>query len=90
MTRRLIVTILTVLTFSAAGCQSSRWRPWGNTPAVTTPLATYGYADPGLPPPANVSPPASAGSCGPGCSSCSTPSLPILSSPQAYALDPST
>ena len=82
MTRLLVVTILTVI-LAAAGCQSCHWRPWGNTPAATAPPATYGV--PGSPPHAYVNPPTSTGSCGPGCTSCSPPSLPALSGPQVYA-----
>ena len=82
MTKLLLATTLTVLTLSAGGCQLCGRPSWGSTPAVAAPSATYGV--PGFSSPGEVTPPASAGSCGPGCSSCSTPSLPAFSGPQVY------
>ena len=80
-----VLVIVSTLVVGAAGCRQCNWfgRPSGMMmPATnccpTMPAATY--ADPGV-----AAPVASPGSCGPGCNSCSSNTLPVLSGAQGYA-----
>jgi len=81
-----VLMIVSTLVVGAAGCRQCNWsgRPYGAMMPTTTyvspamPAATY--VAPGAAGPA-ISPP----SCGPGCNSCSSNTLPVLSGAQGYA-----
>ena len=89
MKRLSVLMIVSTLVVGTAGCRQCNWfgRPYGAMMPATTcssptmPAATY--VDPGM-----TAPIASPGSCGPGCNSCGSNALPILSGAQGYASAP--
>jgi len=79
-----VLTMVSTLVVGTAGCRQCNWFGRSPGPAYSSP-ATPGatHVVPGATAPAT--PPAS---CGPGCNSCSSNTLPILSGAQGYTAAP--
>jgi hypothetical protein len=80
MKKFLIVTSFAMFLGVTTGCQSG-WRPWRSgcgtsapAPVISTPI--YGEAP--------------SSSCGPGCNSCGSSTIPSFASVQAYAPAPAS
>lgn len=80
-----VLMIVSTLAVGTAGCRQCNW--FGRPSGAMTPPTTYvspampaaTYVAPGAAGP-TISPP----SCGPGCNSCSSNTLPVLSDAQGY------
>ena len=86
MKRLSVLMIVSTLVVGTAGCRQCNWfgRPYGAMMPATT------YSGPAMPAatyvvPGATAPVASPPSCGPGCNSCSSNTLPVLSDAQGYA-----
>jgi hypothetical protein len=79
MKRLLFLTVVSTFIVGTAGCRQCNWfgRP---SCAATTPT----YSAPAM----QMAPATSPPSCGPGCNSCGSNSLPMLSDPQSYVSTP--
>ena len=79
-----VLMIVSTLIVGAAGCRQCNWFGRSSGPAYSSPaMPAATYVVPGA-----MAPSTSPAPCGPGCNSCSSNSLPILSGAQGYAAAP--
>ena len=85
MKRLFVLTVVSTLVVGTAGCRQCNWFGRSSGPAMQRPrhmpATTYVV-------PAATAPATSPASCGPGCNSCGSNTLPILSGAQGYAAAP--